>query len=247
MHGSWLGPSSRGCGAQKRLPTPFLFLVTGLLLAAMDQGNCAAQTLSRDKIDAMWEELLQKEQYRAVQYMNHRYSTPTTDLLLVNEKKIVVQEGREGYLGGLWGLSEGGGLEIRGQLEAEIPIRAGLLQLYSKAIIKWSPGFAFLWMPGYDPKQYPLWEFRLLMRNQTHRQQVQFLKSLTLATGDILPTFYEDGTSVKELIGQRIPRGELRYEESSKTVTIQILGVHHPLAVEVQLSQVIPATQEKHK
>ena len=132
---------------------------------------------------------------------------------------------------------------IRGQLEAEIPIKERVLQLYSKATSKWSPGFAFIWMPGYDPKQYPQWEFRLILRSAVNRQQIHTLKSVFLQPGDVLPTFDEKGHSIKELVGQRVPRGELRYDQTRSVAVILILGVHHPLSVEVPLSK-LPAPAE---
>src|SRR5258705_12305114 len=119
-------------------------------------------------------------------------------------------DGRGCYLRGLFGLSDGGGWALRGQLEAEIAIREGVLQLYSKVTIRWRPGFAFIWMPSYDPKKHPFWEFRFIARHPTRRQHIRVLKSVVLSPGDVLPTGNPDGTSVKELIGQRIPRGELR-------------------------------------
>jgi hypothetical protein len=218
--------------------------VLSVLVVCLMVGDAAAKTLSKEEVDAMWEDLLRQEQYRAIAYLNRRYSTPTSDSP-TNDKAIVVIEGREGYWWGLGGLSEGGGWVIKGQLEAEVPIKEAILQLYSKGTSKWSPGFLFIWMPGYDPNQYPQWEFRLILRGAPNRQQIHTLKSIFLQPGDVLPTFDEKGSSIKELLGQRIPRGELRYDAARQVAVIKILGVHHPTSVEVPLTQPLIPVQEK--
>lgn len=223
-------------------------LVPVLVLGLMAEA-CMAEILSKQEVDVMWEELLRNEQYKAIQYLNRRYSTPTSDSP-TDDKKIIVQEGREGHLGGLFGLSEGGGWKIDGKLEGEVLTKAGVLQLYSKGVSHWSPGFVFpvlgiIWYPGYDPKHYPIWEFRLILRNPVERLQIQALRSVFLQPGDVLPTFDERGHSIKELVGQRVPRGELRYDSARQVAVIQILGVHHPVSVEVPLAQPPSPVQEK--
>ena len=222
-------------GNRMSLFRPMVVLASGLVFVLMAESS-VAKTLSKDDVDTIWEQLLQQEQYRAIEYLNRKYSNPTSDFP-TDDKSIVVQEGREGYLWGFFGLSEGGGWTMEGRLEAELPIKEGLLQLYSKATIKWSPGFAFIWMSGYDPQQYPQWEFRLIQRDAVNRQQVHTLKSVFLQPGDVLPTFDEKGHSIKELVGQRVPRGELRYDQTRNVTVIQILGVHHPVSVEVPLRE----------
>lgn len=222
-------------GNRMSLFRPMVVLASVLVFVLMTESSLA-KTFSKDDIDTIWEQLLQQEQYRAIEYLNRQYSNPTSDFP-TDDKSIVVQEGREGYLWSFFGLSEGGGWMIEGRLEAELPIKEGLLQLYSKATSKWSPGFAFVWMPGYDPKQYPIWEFRLIRRDPVNRQQVHTLKSVFLQPGDVLPTFDEKGHSIKELVGQRVLRGELRYDQTRNVAVIQILGVHHPVSVEVPLRE----------
>jgi len=209
-----------------------ILLTLGLCLAVED---AVANPLSKEEVEQMWEQLLVEEKYEAI-FFYSRSSTPSVSDFS-KEKSLSVREAREGYLWGLLGeLNGGGGWHIDGQVEAEVQTKVGLLQLYSKATSKWSPGFAFIWMPGYDPKQYPIWEFRLILRDALNRRQIQTLKSIVLLPGDVLPTFDEKGHSIKELVGQRIPRGELRYDATRHVAMIQILGVHNPLSVEVPLS-----------
>ncbi len=193
-----------------------------------------AEVLSREEVDALWEQLLREERYEGIMF-HERSSSPTASYL-TRERWIIVQETREGYLSGLLGeLGAGGGWRIRGQLEAEISIEGAVLQLYSKETSKWSPGFAFFWMPGYDPDKYPLREFRLLFRHPVRRQEIRTLKSVHVAPGEVLPTQNPDGTSVKELLGQRIPRGELRYDPARRVAIMQILGLDKPITLEVPI------------
>jgi hypothetical protein len=171
---------------------------------------------------------LREERYEVVEFLNPQSSTPTSRF--VSDSK-----GREGYLWGLFGLSDGGGWAIRGQLEAEIPIEQGVLQLYSKETIRWRPGFAFIWMPGYDPKKYPIREIRLVFRDRVRRQEIRPLKSVSVSPEEVLRTENPDGTSVKELIGQRIPRGELQYDKARRVAIMKILGLHNPITLEVPI------------
>lgn len=179
-----------------------------LLLTVQD---VLAKALSREEVEQLWEQLLRDERYEAI-FFSSRYSSPSVSDFS-KERELSVRDARESYLWGLLSpISGGGGWHIDGKLEAEVAIQDVLLQLYSKATSKWSPGFAFIWMPGYDPEKYPLWEFRLILRNPLDRRQIQALKSVFLSPGDVLPTFDERGHSIKELVGQRVPRGELRYD-----------------------------------
>jgi hypothetical protein len=203
-----------------------------------------AKTLSREEVEELWERLLSQERYEVLEFLNPQSSTPTSRFATDN-KIIKVMEGREGYLWGLFGLSDGGGWAIRGQLEAEIPIDGGLLQLYSKETSKWRPGFAFIWMPGYDPKKYPIREFRLIFRDPVRRQEIRPLKSVSVSPEEVLPTENPDGTSVKELLGQRIPRGELQYDKARQVAIMKILGLHNPITLEVPIprSPGVPASE----
>jgi len=193
-----------------------------------------AMTLSGEEVEALWERLLREERYEVVEFLSQRSSDPTSRYRTDN-KTIKVMDGRAGYLWGLFGLSDGGGWSIRGQLEAEVAIPVGLLQLYSRETIRWRPGFASLWMPSYDPQTYPAWEFRLLARHPDRRQDIRVLKSIALSSHDVLPTEKPDGTSVKELIGHRIPRGELRYDAVRQAAIVQIFGLQRPTTEEVSI------------
>jgi hypothetical protein len=192
-----------------------------------------AKTLSLEEVGALWEQLLRDERYEAIQLFRSESSSPT--LYKFKDKRITVQEARGGYLWGLFGLSDGGGWEIDGRLEAEVPIEAGLLQLYSKATSKWRPGFAFIWMPGYDPNKYPIREFRLILRHPIRRKEIRPLKSISVSPEEVLSTENPDGTSAKELLGQRIPRGELQYDKARRVAVMKILGLHNPITLEVPI------------
>jgi hypothetical protein len=90
-------------------------------------------------------------------------------------------------------------------------------------------------MPSYDRQRYPAWEFRLIARHPGRRQDIRLLKSIALLPQDVLPTERPDGTSVKELIGQRIPCGELRYDKAREAAIVQILGLHRPTTEDVSI------------
>jgi hypothetical protein len=205
---------------------PFLVLWPALGLAMTN-------TLSREEVDGLWEQLLREERYEALSFEGSRSSTPNVHKF--KEKRIVVYEAGEGYLWGLFGLSDGGGWRIEGQLEVEIPIEQGVLQLYSKETSKWRPGLAVVWMPGYDPNKYPIREFRLILRDLVRRQQIQPLKSFSVFPEAVLPTDNSDGTSVTELLGQRIPRGELQYDKARHVAVMKILGLRNPITLEVPI------------
>src|SRR5262249_52129828 len=203
-------------------------LVSGCQAPPAAQGG----TLSKAEIDTLWEQLLVEERYVALQYF---YRPPYPNVYPSQNREIWVQEAREGLLWGLFGsLGTGGGWKVSGQLEAEAASPSGILQLYSKASSKWSPGFAFVWMPGYDDKKYPTWEFRLVLRNPNDRRQVRKLKSIEFGTRDVIPEFNEDGSPVKERRGQRFPRGELAYDQRGVAI-VRVLGLRVPITLEVPI------------
>jgi len=198
---------------------------------AVVQGN----TLSRADVDALWERLLVEERYEAIQYFD-RPSEPKVFRFPDSHRELLVQEAREGLLWGLFGgLGTGGGWQVSGQLEAEASSPSGILQLYSKASSKWSPGFAFVWMPGYNGKKYPIWEFRLVLRNPNDRRQVRKLKSVEFGPGDVVSTVNNDGSAIKEFIGQRVPRGELTYDGARGLAIVRVLGLRAPITFEAQI------------
>jgi hypothetical protein len=212
-------------------------------------GTSSAKTLSKEEVEATWEMLLRKEEYRIIEYLNRKYLKPTTDMLS-NDKTIFVREGREGFLWGFFGLSEGGGWDIEGRLEAEVSIEKGILQLYSKKTIERSPGFMFPPIgaiePRYDREKYPIWEFRLILRNLDNRQQIQTLKSIPVPATEVLQhlsyKFNQDDPSCP--LGQRCPRGELHYD-ASRNVVVEILGIREPFNVEVPLPESSAPMQEE--
>lgn len=186
-------------------------LFWGCAVLLMGTGSVAA-TLSHEEVEALWEGLLKKEEYRSIEYLNRKYEAPTTDKKL-DEPKIIVIEGREAYLWGFFGMSEGGGWAIKGQLEAETSVPEGLLQLYSKASTYWWPGFILI-EPWYDLDKYPKWEFRLILRNPVRRQEIQTLKAIPVPPKEVirgLPGAKGIPPPGEELcpLGQRCPRGEL--------------------------------------
>ena len=211
--------------------TPLVVLVFLCQTAAVVQGG----TLSRADVDTLWERLLVEERYEAIQYF-YGPAEPNVYRFPDSHRELVVQEAREGLLWGLFGgLGAGGGWRVSGRLEAEALSSMGMLQLYSKASSKWSPGFATFWMPDYDEKKYPTWEFRLVLRNPNDRRQVQKVKSIEFGPGDIIPAFNEDGSPVLERRGQRVPRGELTYDQTRGVAIIRVLGLRAPITLEVPI------------
>ena len=199
------------------------------------QAPLAAQgsTLSKAEVDILWEKLLVEERYEAIWFID-RSSRPNVFQFPDSHRELVVQETREGLFWGLLGsLGTGGGWKVSGQLEAEATSPSGILQLYSKASSKWSPGFAFVWMPDYDDKKYPIWEFRLVLRDPKERRQVRKVKSIEFGPGEVIPEFNDDGSPVKERRGQRFPRGELTYDQARGVAIVRVLGLHSPMSVEV--------------
>lgn len=198
--------------------------------------SVAANLLSRDEIDSAWEEMLRMERYESVFYGNPKYSAPTSQMK-TDDQSIEVVEARKGYLWGFFGLSDGGGWRVEGRLESEVRTGSRLLQLYSKATSKWFPGFAFFWMPGYDLGKYPIWEFRLVLRNPDNRQDIKVLKSISVPTPEVLRRSqmraHPDDPSCPR--GQRCPRGEVEYDAVKGVAVVRILGISHPISVEVPI------------
>jgi hypothetical protein len=203
-----------------------------LVLACLAPAHAQGKTLSKAEVDTLWEQLLVEERYVALQYF---YQPPYPNVYPSRSREFLVQEAREGLLWGIFGsLGTGGGWRVSGQLEAEAPSPSGILQLYSKASSKWSPGFALVWMPGYDDKKYPTWEFRLVLRNPNDRRQVRKIKSIEFGARDVIPEFNEDGSPVKERRGQRFPRGELAYDQRGVAI-VRVLGLRVPITSEVPI------------
>jgi hypothetical protein len=212
---------------------PRIMLLAALVLSCQAPPAAQGGTLSKAEVDALWEQLLVEERYVALQYF---YGPPYPHVYPLRGQELVVQEAREGLLWGLFGsLGTGGGWEVQGQLEAEASSLSGILQLYSKASSKWAPGFAFVWMPGYNDKKYPIWEFRLVLRNPNDRRQVRKIKSIEFGPSNVIPAFNEDGSPVKERRGQRFPRGELTYDQVRGVAIVSVLGLRAPMTVEVPI------------
>jgi hypothetical protein len=90
-------------------------------------------------------------------------------------------------------------------------------------------------MPGYNDKKYPIWEFRLVLRNPNDRRQVRKIKSIEFGPSNVIPAFNEDGSPVKERRGQRFPRGELTYDQVRGVAIVSVLGLRAPMTVEVPI------------
>jgi len=205
-----------------------------------------AKTLSREEAYALWEDLLRQERYQVIEYSDPQKTTPSY-IESTNDNRIEVKERRGAYLGGFFGMSNGGGWNLRGYLEAEVPVHEYFLQLYSKATIKWSPGFdLFLIESRYDRKKFPIWEFLLILRNAVHRQEIQILKLVPVPPQEVLqhPQFRFNPNDLSCPLGQRCPRGELRYDGERKVVVIQILGVRNPFSVEIPLNKILEPAHE---
>jgi len=214
-------------------PLPKSVLLAAVVFLCQTPSVAQGGTLSKAEVDALWEQLLLEERYEALQYF-YRSSQPS--VFRSPDRELLVQETREGLLWGLFGeLGTGGGWKVSGRLEAEAPSPSGVLQLYSKATSKWFPGFAFVWMPGYGEEKYPTWEFRLVLRNPNDRRQVRKIKSVEFGPGDVLPRINEDGSPVRERIGQRVPRGELTYDNARGLAIVRILGLRSPIHLEVPI------------
>lgn len=214
-------------------------------------GTASAKTLSKEEVEATWETLLRKEEYRIIEYLNRKYLKPTTDMLS-NDKTIIVREGREGFLWGFFGLSEGGGWGIEGRLEAEVNIGKSILQLYSKKTTRWSPGFMFPPIeaiePTYDREKYPILEFRLILRDPDDRHKIQILKSIPVQATEVLQHLQSQKFNQDDPLcplGKHCPRGELQYDASRGVAIIQILGVRDPFNVEVPLPESSAPIQEE--
>src|SRR2546427_8138612 len=165
-----------------------VFVSVFLLLATP-----ASARLSKEEVDSLWEQLLRDERYEAIGFYGH---DPNPSIYRYTDKTIRVHEARKGYLGGLFG--SGGGWEVIGDLEAEVSTDRGILQVYSKQTKKWAPGFGVLWEPTYDNEKYPMWEFRLIVRDPSRRQDLRLLKSVFFSPKDVLRRTNPDGNPIKE-------------------------------------------------
>lgn len=219
----------------------FVACVGSIMLAE----NVFAGVLSRQEIEAQWDALLRREEYKVVTYLTsspnpHIYDTSAEDSEIFRNR-IEVSEARGGYLWGFFGLSNGGGWRISGQLEDEIATSEGVLQLYSKTASKFSPSFELLFIEShYDRWKYPEWEMILILRDPVRRETVRTLHSTPFPPQEVLQhpqyKFHPDDPPCP--LGQRCPRGQLSYDPARKVSTIRILGLRSPLTVEVPLSEV---------
>lgn len=184
--------------------------------------QAAAKSLSREEAEALWDNLVIAERYVALSFDVRAGSNPRE--YHTKENILQVQDLREGFLWGFWGMSGGGGWDIEGRLEQKVETDQLVLQLYSKATRKWHPSFWWFWMSGYDPEKWPQWEFRLILRNLSDRRQIRMLKSVQLPPQEVLHP---------NPVGQRTPQGSLQYDRARRVAIIEILGVHHPVRLEV--------------
>ena len=169
---------------------------------------------NRKEIDNMWEQLISAEQYEIIQFLDGHSANPATHVQS-RSNTILLEDRREAYG---WGLFKGGGWTVKGQLESELPVEGGIWQLYSKAVIRWSPG---LLQPSYKDRT---WEFQLILRNAVNRQKITQLQSVIIPEADIL----NEGIPAEMVL-----KGQLRYDESRGVVTIIIVGVKNPLEIKV--------------
>lgn len=196
----------------------FLLHSVGVFLAA----NGCSSASSRDELEALWGELLREERYEIVAF--HRASSKPM-VVPTDDQTLVVEDRRGAYLWGLWGVSGGGGWQIRGRLEEELSISNGVIQLYSKSSKKWSPGFLF-YEGGYNTEKYPAWRFLLIFRDGTNRKQIETLWATEVGPEAVVPATQP---------GERHPSGKLRYDPGERTATVTILGVKDPITAEVPI------------
>ncbi|NOY84428.1 MAG: hypothetical protein GXO96_06345 [Nitrospirae bacterium] len=199
----------------------FLFLMCFFLLVIPQEGF--SKKLSIEEVNTIWENFLRKEQYRQFGFtLESKFDAPMFG------NRIIVKELRGGYLGGFFGLSEGGGWGIVGGLEAEVTIEEGILQLYVKETVKTSPGldlFFIVIQSGYDKKKYPIYEFRLILRDTREREQIKTLKSINLPKEEVFVPLYSE----------RRPRGKIDYDPEKKVAVVRIESIRNPFSVEVPL------------
>lgn len=163
--------------------------------------------MTREEIQHVWDELVREETYQSIAFLNPK-SQEVTESGLTPSGGIVIEDRREGYLGGLFGFSRGGGWKIEGRLVAEVPIEGGLWQLYAKQVTQWSASIGGV--VDAAPKDSVSWEFQLLSRNPMNRSEVRELKSFVLPANAVPP----GGT----------PQGLLRYDANQHQVWIVIGG-----------------------
>lgn len=176
--------------------------------------------MALEEIQQLWDEFMREERYQSIAFLD-RKSQEVTESGINPSGGIVIEDRREGYLGGLFGLSHGGGWKIEGGLVAEVPIEGGLWQLYAKRLTQWSASLGQ--MVNAVPKGSATWEFQLLSRNPMNRGEVRELKSFSLPA---LPT-------------GGIPQGLLRYDANQHKVWIVING--GPGKPHVELVPIVPS------
>ncbi len=163
--------------------------------------------MSREEIQQLWDEFVREERYQLIAFLNPK-SQEVNESGINSSGGIVIEDRREGYLGGLFGVSRGGGWKIEGRLLAEVPIEGGLWQLYAKRVTQWSASLGK--MVDAVPKDSVSWEFQLISRNPMNQIEVRELKSFALPANAI-PTAVT-------------PQGLLRYDANQHQVWIVISG-----------------------
>ncbi len=176
---------------------------------------------NRKELDNVWEQLIRYEQYEIIQFLDRHSSNPTTHAQS-RSNTLLLEDRRESYL---WGGLRGGGWTVEGRLESELPVEGGIWQLYAKAVTRWFPGLANLLQPWHKDR---FWEFQLILRNAVNRQEITQLKSVSVLESDII-----SGVTSTQSTVERVPRGQLLYDEAQGVVSILILGVKKPVEVEV--------------
>ncbi len=207
-------------------------LFIGLFLVCTQQ-RIEAKILSKNEVNTIWENFLLEEKYWQFGFtLESNFDAPMFG------NRIIVAEYRGGYLWGLFGLSEGGGTVIAGGLEAEVVTKEGILQLYVKQTVKNSPGldlFFIVFQADYDKKKYPIYEFRLILRNPSNREQVKILKSINLPKEEVIVPLYSE----------KRPRGEIDYDAEKKVVVVRIQSIRNPFTVEIPLFESFEADKGK--
>ena len=180
--------------------------------------------MNREEVQKVWDDLVREESYQSIAFRNPE-SPEVTESGLSASGRIVIDDRRAGYLGGMFGFSRGGGWTLEGRLAAEVPIEGGLWQLYAKRVTEWSPSLGEL--IATQPTGASSWEFQLLSRNPMNRSEVRELKSFVLPADAVLP-----GVT---------PQGLLRYDVANHKVWIVISGgLAKPLFLQIPIVPSFP-------